>query len=115
MHQIKNTAGAVVAADTQSSASALDAAFIAQARLCATVVEAAADSKLPVAATQKLLDSITAGLRGLVASRAEFVTAVREINAIQAQSNLREVSFGCPNGLQPMGVLQPTSDAAEAA
>ena len=99
MHQIKKTAGDVVAQDTQSSVSALDTALIMQARLCATVTEAAAESKLPVAATQKLLDSITAALRGLVASREEVVTAVRELNLIQAKSNLSETSFGCPNGL----------------
>lgn len=102
MHQIKKTAGDVVAQDTLSSVTALDTAFIMQARLCATVVEAAAESKLPVAATQKLLDSITAGMRGLVASREEVVTAVREINFIQARSNLRETSWGCPDGLAPM-------------
>lgn len=103
MHQIRNSAGSVVAQDTLSSVAALDTAFVMQARLCATVVEAAAESKLPVAATQKLLDAITAGMRGLVASREEVVTAVREINFIQARSNLRETSFGCPNGLAPRG------------
>lgn len=115
MHQIKSSAGAVVAADTQSSVAALDAAFIAQARLCATVVEAATESKLPVGATQKLLDSITAGLRGLVASREEVVVAVREINLIQAKSNLRTVAFGCPNGLYPMTAFDESPAKTEAA
>ncbi len=103
MHQIKHAAGAVVAQDTLSSVTALDTAFVMQARLCATVVEAAAESKLPVAATQKLLDAITAGMRGLVASRKEVVTAVREINFIQARSTLRETSWGCPGGLATTG------------
>lgn len=114
MHQIKNNAGAVVAQDTLSSVTALDTAFVMQARLCATVIEAAAESNLPVAATQKLLDAITAGMRGLVASREEVVTAVREINFIQARSNLRETSFGCPNGLAPMGSDSHSPVAAEA-
>lgn len=103
MHKIKHSAGAVVAQDTQSSTTTLDNAFVMQARLCATVIEAAAESKLPFAATQKLLDAITAGMRGLVASREEIVTAVREINLIHSRSNLRETSWGCAGGLAPTG------------
>lgn len=114
MHQIKHNAGAVVAQDTLSSVTALDTAFVMQARLCATVVEAAAESKLPVAATQKLLDAITAGMRGLVASREEVVTAVREINFIQARSTLRETSYGCPSGLYPMASSETVPATAEA-
>lgn len=106
MHKIKESTGAVVAQDIAASVSALDAAFVMQARLCATVVEAASESQLPVAATQKLLDSITAGMRGLVASREEVVTAVREINLIQAKSSLRVTSFGCPTGLEPMKAVE---------
>lgn len=113
MHKIKHTAGAVVAQDTLSSVTALDTAFVMQARLCATVVEAAAESKLPVAATQKLLDAITAGMRGLVVSREEVVAAVREINFIQARSNLRETSFGCPDGLYPKAASDDAPVVAE--
>lgn len=115
MHQIKHSAGAVVAQDTLSSATALDSAFVMQARLCATVIEAAAESKLPFAATQKLLDAITAGMRGLVASREEVVTAVREINFIQARSNLREMSYGCGGGLAPRGSRSDSPAVSEAA
>lgn len=100
MHKIKESTGAVVAQDTAASISALDAAFVMQARLCATVIEAASESKLPVAATQKLLDSITAGMRGLVASREEVVATVREINLIQSKSSLRVTSYGCPDGFR---------------
>lgn len=114
MHHIRKNAGEVVAADTQSSVSALDTAFIMQARLCATVIEAAAESKMPIAATQKLLDSITAGMRGLVASRAEVASAVREINVIQAKSNLRETAWGCPNGLAPTGSASNVATTNEA-
>lgn len=114
MHKIKESTGAVVAQDTAASISALDAAFVMQARLCATVIEAASESKLPVAATQKLLDSITAGMRGLVASREEVVTAVREINLIQAKSSLRVTSYGCPDGLRTAhsGNVPITNEAA---
>ena len=115
MHTITKSAATVVAADTQSSVAALDQAFLTQARLCATIVEASSDSKLPIAATQKLLDSITAGLRGLVASREEVVTAVREINKVQARSNMREESFGCPNGLPELSASEKPAEIVRAA
>ncbi len=103
MHNIKQRVGEVVAADTQASVAALDSAVLMQTRLCASTIEASSDSKMPIAATQDLLESLSAGLNGLVQSRAELVKAVRHINLIQAKSNLRTVGFGCPNGLQPIG------------
>lgn len=114
MHQIKHNAGAVVAQDTQASATALDTAFVMQARLCATVIEVAAESRLPFGATQKLLDAITSGMRGLVTSREEVVTAVREINLIQARSNLSETGYGCLGGLAPRGVNNESPAVGEA-
>jgi hypothetical protein len=102
MHDIKQATGAVVAADTQASVGTLDEAVLAQARLCASVIEAAAASKMPVGATQKLLESMSNGIKGLVTSRSDLVAAVREINMIKMQSNLQETSYGCPNGLPGM-------------
>jgi hypothetical protein len=98
MHTIKQSSGAVIASDTQASVSALDNAVLAQARLCASIIETAGESKLPVAATQKLLQTMTSGISGLVASRSDIVTAVREINLLQSKSNLKTTSFGCPEG-----------------
>lgn len=102
MHNIKQRVGDVVAADTQASVEALDAAVLMQTRLCATAIEAATDSRLPIAATQGLLESLSSGMHVLVQSRAELANAVRHINLIQAKSNLRETSFGCPNGVYPL-------------
>ncbi len=103
MFNIKQTTGSVIAADTQSSVCALNAAVLSQARLCASVIETAEESDLPVGATQELLDSIAATMQGLVSSRSDLVSAVRQINLIQAKSNLKETSFGCPAGLPPIG------------
>lgn len=105
MVDIKKNVGGLVAADTQSSAAALDMAVVMQSRMCASVMEAAAHSKLPIAATQGALDAMTASLQNLSASRAGLVTAVRELLRIQAASNLCEVSFGCPDGIPPIGAL----------
>lgn len=101
VHNIKQRVGQVVAADTQASIEALDAAVLMQTRLCASTIEAAADSQMPIAATQSLLESISAGIDGLVQSRSKLAMAVKHINIIQARSNLRETGFGCPNGLPP--------------
>jgi hypothetical protein len=102
MLNINKTSGTVVAGETQTLAAAIDSAMLAQARLCASIIETANESKLPVAATQKLLQSLSANMSGLVTSRSEFATAVRELNIIQARSNLKEMATGCPNGLPPM-------------
>lgn len=102
MHNIKYQVGKVVAADTQASIEALDTAVLMQTRLCASTIEAAADSAMPVASTQGLLESLSASINGLVASRSKLVNAVRHINVIQGRSNLRESSFGCPNGVHPL-------------
>ena len=99
MLKINQTSGAVVAAETQTLAAAIDSAMLAQARLCASIIETASESKLPVVATQKLLQSLAANMNGMVASRADFATAVRELNVIQARSNLKAEALGCPNGL----------------
>ncbi len=97
MFKIKDSTGSVVAGDTQASISALDTAVLTQARLCASVVEAATESKLPARATQKLLQSMTNGMSTLVDSRSEIVAAVREINLIRHKSNLKAAEFGCPD------------------
>jgi len=97
-HQIRKTVGSVVASDTQSSVAALDLAVVSQSRMCASVMEAAGDSKMPIGATQKLLEAMTSGLQGLAVSRADMVTAVRELRRIQADSSLVEEYFGCPGG-----------------
>jgi hypothetical protein len=102
MLNINMNSGFVVAGETQTLAAAIDSAMLAQARLCASIIETANESKLPVVATQKLLQSLSANMSGLVASRSEFATAVRELNVIQARSNLKETALGCPNGIRPM-------------
>lgn len=101
MHQIKHTSGAVVAAETQASVAAIDAAVLTQARLCASVIEAASESNVPVAAAQKLLQSMTAGMSSLVTSRMDVVNTVRELTLIQRKSTLSAADFGCPDVIDP--------------
>jgi hypothetical protein len=101
MHDIKKATGTVIAADTQASVTALDQAVLSHARLCASIIEAAGESNLPMAVTQKALQSVAAGIGGLVASRTDMVTTVRAMTLIQMQSNLKETSFGCPDFAGP--------------
>ena len=98
MYSISKQVGQVVASDSQTSAKSLDLALIAQARLCATVVEASEASHLPMGATQPVLDSLTAGMRSLIDNRASLLAAVKELTIIQINSSLRETAFGCPTG-----------------
>ena len=65
---------------------------------------------MPVAATQKLLKSLSENMSGLVASRGDFATAVREFNVIQARSNLKEMATGCPNGFRPLTASNTEQD-----
>ena len=106
----------VVAAETQTLAAAIDSTLLAQVRLTASIIETAEEAKAPVMATQKLLQALSDNMSGLVASRSDFVTAVRELNFIQSRSNLKEMAAGCPNGIMPLnGKIQsaPTMRAEE--
>lgn len=91
----------VVAAETQTLAAAIDSTLLAQVRLTASIIETAGEAKAPVMATQKLLQALSDNMSGLVASRSDFATAVRELNFIQSHSNLKEMATGCPNGIMP--------------
>ena len=102
MLQISNGVGMVVAADAQTSFAAVDAAVMAHGKLCSSIVEASNASKLPIITTQKLLESMSAGLSGLIASRSDLAAAIRELTVIQAKSSLNETSFGCADGLPPL-------------
>ena len=113
MFSISKGIGRVVADDSQSSAATLNSALIAQARLCATVAEAAEASRLPMVATQNLLESLTGAMRNVIESRAGLVVAAHELAAIQSRSNLRTTDFGCPTG--PYTTFFTTASANEAA
>lgn len=98
MNDIKESMGAVIASDTQHAAETLDAAILAQARLCASLVEVNAEVKLSMQVSQRILQSATNGLSGIVATRAELLSVIKQLIVVQDQSNLQPVSFGCPNG-----------------
>lgn len=98
MNIIKETAGHVVAADTQASIEALDSAIIAHARQCASVVEVSHASKMPVSTCQALLSDISQALGLLVSSREKTAEATRKLLKIQQDSSLQTVNFGCPGG-----------------
>lgn len=108
MHSIKQQVGEVVVSDARASIDALDQAVLMQSRLCSSTIEASSDSHLPIGATQGLLEALSAGLDTLVQSRATMVRAVRHLNVIQKNSNLREVGFGCP-----MGSAKPEIESIE--
>ncbi|WP_126173023.1 hypothetical protein [Altericroceibacterium xinjiangense] len=102
MHEIKETIGAVIAGDTQASVKALDTAVTLQSRMCSNIMEAAMEARLPMGATQGLLEKLASGMNGLVATRSDMIAALRELSRIQSQSNLKTVSYGCPAGVENM-------------
>ncbi len=99
MYNVDLASGHVIASDTQASVAALDGAVAAHARLCASIIEVSASSKLPIVSAQKMLQSITAGMAQLVAGRADLVETVHELTKTQSKTSLREVGFGCSGSL----------------
>lgn len=110
MYSVTEQIGKVVVADSQASVASLNSAVVAQARMCATILEAATAAKLPIGAVQGVLDSLSTGMAHLVASRSTMVTALRELNTIKTSSNLGDVDFGCPTGCY----LEPEGKSAQA-
>lgn len=99
MHKIEEGVGGVVAADTRTTMASVDATYVAQARMAASIVEAATASNMPASATQELLEAVTESMTQVVASRTKMIKALGQLQQIQRKSNLREVGFGCPGGL----------------
>lgn len=107
MHQINQSSGKVIAADTQGSVHAIDQAVLSYSRLCASVIEVSEASRLPISAGQPALTRIAAGLAALIEGRAQIAEATRDLLKVQGVSTLKEMAFECPNGL-PTGKLTTT-------
>lgn len=105
MHKIEQGVGSVVAADTRTTMASVDATYLAQARMAASIVEAATASDLPAGATQELLEAVTDSMTQVVAGRTKLIKALGQLQQIQSKSNLREVGFGCPGGLPSQASL----------
>ena len=106
MHTIEQSAGQVIATDTQASVAAIDQAVMSYARLCASIVEVSNSSGLPITAAQPALAKMAAGLASIVEGR-EFISgATRDLTKVQGQSNLKVVDYGC-------GPEFPTKPSAE--
>jgi hypothetical protein len=98
MMKFNQNAGAVVAADVQSTVAAVDDALLNGARMYVSVLEAAHGSNLPVAHSQRVLRSMTSGLSAVVEGRGELVSAVRQLSLIKSRSNFAPEAYGCPEG-----------------
>ncbi|WP_432770124.1 MAG: hypothetical protein HEQ22_05085 [Sphingopyxis sp.] len=105
MHKIDQGVGSVVAADTRTTMASVDATYLAQVRMAASIVEAAAASNLPAGATQELLEAMTDSMTQVVAGRTKLIRALSQLQHIQSMSDLREVGFGCPGGLPSQASL----------
>lgn len=99
MLKIGQANGAVVAADTQDALHSYDAALLSSARVMTSVIEVSRSSGVPASASQRVLDELNGGTSLIVEARGHFTNAIRHMADIQSQSDIRETSFGCPNGL----------------
>jgi hypothetical protein len=111
MIELSNWAGAVVAGDVQQTVASVDSVLLNGARMCISFIEATQGTRVPVAQTQKVLKSVTAGLSAVVEGRAEIATAIRHMAAIQGRSNLREESYGCPLPWDDLAIFEPSGSA----
>jgi hypothetical protein len=108
MLKIEETTGLVVAEDTKATIKAIDQALLQKTRLAGSVLEASEQSGLPIAHSQKLLESMVRGFEHLVAGRADMLSLVRQLTAIKGQSSIQVVDYGCPDGLNGM-LVSPTA------
>lgn len=113
MLNIQDNIGLLVAEETQGALRAIDDAILTKLRLCTTLVEAFEETNLPIGPSQKLLQSIAAGLNHIVAGRGEMAQTVRTLTAIKTGSSLRETSYNCPGPTPPLSIVSAThQDAA---
>lgn len=96
MHHIEESAGQVIASDTQASVAAIDQAVMNYSRLCASIIEVSNSANLPVTAGQPALAKMAAGLAALVEGRELIAGATRDLLKVQGRSNLAAVGLGCP-------------------
>ncbi|WOE76142.1 hypothetical protein [Alterisphingorhabdus coralli] len=99
MHKIEDNNGQIVASDVQKGLRSIDAAITDNLTLTNSILQVSEASALPVSTSQGLLRSTTAALNGFVEGREQMARTIKQLSKIQAESNLRTVSFGCPNGI----------------
>jgi hypothetical protein len=113
MHKFEANIGNLVASDTQGTLKAFDTAILSELKLCTTLVEAMQESPIPIASSQKLLNSMSTGLSHMVAGRKEMASTVQQLTILQRDSNLAVYDFGCPNGSLE-DAAQPASEPVSA-
>lgn len=111
MIEFKHGGGAVVAADARSAMASVDEALLNGARMCASFLEASQGSSLPAGQSQRVIRSITAGMKSVVDARASMVSAIRELRVIQGRSNFAEEAYGCPDEVIALPVTSPQGNA----
>lgn len=98
MINLRENSVRVVAGDAQEMGGMLDRALLQQMRLATSFIEASQESKLAMPLTQPALQEMAEGLAALVEGRARVSNSVREMTRLLRGSNLKETSFGCPDG-----------------
>jgi hypothetical protein len=113
MFDVQNNTGALIAEETKGALRALDYAILNELRLCTTLMEAFEETQLPIASSQKLLQSMASGINHIVAGRSEMASTVRHLRAIKAGSTLAPVNYNCPEGVPPLASAERSEPHAE--
>jgi len=99
MFKFDQGAAHVIAGDLRSTFSAVDDAIVNGTRLFGSIVETAKRSDLPATESQRLYDSVAAGLASVLKGRADIVDALKRVTVLKRHSNLEPVDLGCANPL----------------
>ena len=98
----------VVAADACTTFSDVDDAYVSTLRMAADLVETFKGSGLPAGQSQKIHELMIEGADLMIKGRRRFVSVTGRLQAMASQSNVSEVSFGCPGGI-PFITDEPAS------
>ena len=100
MLKIDQGAAHVIAGDIRATFSAVDDAIVNGTRLFGSIVETTRQSDLSAVESQRLYDSVAAGLNAVVKGRGDIVDALKRMTVLKRNSNLEPVDLGCDNPLK---------------
>lgn len=95
MLEISEATGAVIAGELTQTFQDIDRALLSTARLSVSLLEAAQSLAIEPRRKQSLLEHLFCGCGLAVESRGRFMGVWRDSRAIQGQSNLKEMNWGC--------------------
>jgi hypothetical protein len=100
MINVKESTGKILAADTSRACYSIDSALLDSTALITSIVEGGREIQAPMNVVQMVLTSASEAVTDFVSGRAKLTKMVGDLTRIQGKTTLKEVSFGCPRGMQ---------------